>query len=99
VDAIIAEVEHRNRISLRTPVVAIYSRIDGFVAWRACIDRDTSNVEHVEVRTTHLGLGFSPDVYNIIAQRLIRDERAIDRRTRAERPMRAAKMSRPAREP
>jgi hypothetical protein len=28
------------------------------------------NVEHVEVRTTHLGLGFSPDVYKIIAQRL-----------------------------
>jgi pimeloyl-ACP methyl ester carboxylesterase len=99
VDAIVAEVEHRNRISLRTPVVAIYSRIDGFVAWRACIDRDTPTVEHVEVRTTHLGLGFSPDVYNIIAQRLIRDERAIDRRTRAERPMRAAKMSRPAHEP
>ncbi len=70
VDAIEAEIERRNQILLRTPVTAIYSRVDAVVTWRACIDHFGLNVEHVEVRTTHLGLGFSPDVYKIIAQRL-----------------------------
>lgn len=70
IEAIAAQVEFRNQISLCTPVVAIYSRADGFVAWRACIDSSAANVEHVEVRTTHIGFGFSPEVYKIIAQRL-----------------------------
>jgi esterase/lipase len=69
-DAMEAEIELRNRILLRTPVTAIYSRKDAIVAWRACIDHNGSNVEHVEVRTTHLGFGFSAEVYKIIAQRL-----------------------------
>src|SRR6266576_4620991 len=61
IEAIAAEVEIRNRISFTTPVVAIYSRRDAMVAWQACIDHQALNVEHVEVQTTHLGLGFSPD--------------------------------------
>ncbi len=69
-DAMEAEIEVRNRIVLQMPVTAIYSRKDAIVAWRACIDHNGSNVEHVEVRTTHLGFGFSAEVYKIIAQRL-----------------------------
>ncbi len=71
-DAIEAAVAERNRQTLETPVTAIYSRRDGVVAWKACIDRHTPDVEHVEVETTHLGLGFSPDVYRIVAERLAR---------------------------
>src|ERR671918_264116 len=70
IDAIEAAIELRNRISLTTPITAIYSRTDAVVAWGACIDHQTSNMEHIEVRATHFGLGFSPDVYQIIAQRL-----------------------------
>jgi pimeloyl-ACP methyl ester carboxylesterase len=71
IEAIAAEVDFRNQAApLETPVVAIYSRIDALVAWQACIDHQTPNVEHVEVRSAHYGLGFSPDVYRIIAQRL-----------------------------
>ena len=69
-DAIEAAIESRNRIALTTPITAIYSRVDAVVAWEACIDHLTSHVEHIEVGATHLGLGFSPDVYEIIAQRL-----------------------------
>ncbi len=69
-DAMAAEIEARNKILLETPVTAIYSRTDAFVAWQACIDRNGANVEHVEVRTTHIGLGFSAEVFKIIAQRL-----------------------------
>jgi pimeloyl-ACP methyl ester carboxylesterase len=70
VEAIAAEVEIRNRIAFKIPVIAIYSRRDAMVAWQACIDRNALNVEYIEVRTTHFGFGFSPDVYKIIAQRL-----------------------------
>ena len=70
VDRIEAQIESRNRIALTTPVTAIYSRYDAVVAWEACLDRHCLNVEHIEVRTTHLGFGFSPEVYRIIAHRL-----------------------------
>ena len=73
--AIEAEIELRNRISLCTPVTAIYSRADAVVAWEACIDQNGSDIEHVEVRTTHVGLGFSPEVYKIIAQRLADEDK------------------------
>lgn len=70
VEAMAAEADRRNAVALCTPVIAIYSRQDAIVAWKACIDPTGANIEHVEVRTTHLGFGFSPEVYKIIAQRL-----------------------------
>ncbi|TMA65881.1 MAG: hypothetical protein E6J73_04895 [Deltaproteobacteria bacterium] len=78
IEAIAAEVEKRNKISLNTPVIAIYSRRDAVVAWEACIDRHAANVEHIEVHTTHLGFGFSPEVYKIIAQRLAAAHEAVE---------------------
>ncbi len=71
IEAIAAEVEQRSRMAnLEVPVVAIYSRTDSVVAWQACIDGQTPDIEHVEVISTHLGFGFSADVYKIIAARL-----------------------------
>ncbi len=69
-DEIERQVAERNRVPIRRPVTAIYSRWDGVVAWRACVDEHSPDVEHVEVRTTHLGLGFSAEVYGIVARRL-----------------------------
>lgn len=69
-DAVESHVEARYERVLSTPVTAIYSRSDGIVAWRACIDRRSPNVEHVEVDTTHLGLGFSAEVLGVVAERL-----------------------------
>jgi pimeloyl-ACP methyl ester carboxylesterase len=69
-DAIEAAVAAREQTPLEVPVTAVYSRSDGVVAWRACIDSTSEKVEHVEVTTTHLGLGLSPEVYRIIAERL-----------------------------
>jgi pimeloyl-ACP methyl ester carboxylesterase len=71
-DAIEARVAERERVPIRVPVTAIYSRRDGIVAWQACIDRSSPDVEHVEVSATHLGLGFHPDVYRVVADRLAR---------------------------
>lgn len=69
-DAVEAAVDARYDTVLSTPVTAIYSKSDGVVAWQACIDERSPNVEHVEVRSSHVGLGFAADVYAIIADRL-----------------------------
>jgi pimeloyl-ACP methyl ester carboxylesterase len=69
-DEIERRVAERETVPLQVPVTAIYSRRDGIVAWEACIDRENPVVEHVEVRATHFGMGFSPDVYEIVARRL-----------------------------
>jgi pimeloyl-ACP methyl ester carboxylesterase len=63
----------RYETPLRVPVAAIYSRRDGVVAWRACIDQWSPNVRHIEVGETHIGLAFSPRVLAIIADEIERD--------------------------
>jgi pimeloyl-ACP methyl ester carboxylesterase len=88
-DAVEAQVEARNQQPLEIPVTAIYSRSDAVVAWRACIDRHTPRVDHVEVETAHLGLGFSPRVYQIIAERMARPEPSARKRGYPRRESRA----------
>ncbi|MCW2957221.1 MAG: hypothetical protein JWP18_24, partial [Solirubrobacterales bacterium] len=66
-----AMVRHRDtRRPIRVPITAILSRRDGIVSWRACVDRTSPDVEHLEVASTHLGLGIDPDVWRIVADRL-----------------------------
>ena len=69
-DEIEASVAARDEVPLSVPVTAIYSRRDGVVAWQACIDVVNRATEHVEVRSTHVGLGFSPEVFAVVADRL-----------------------------
>ena len=71
-DAVEALIAANNKVPIRVPVTAIYTRRDSVVAWEACLDPDGENVEHVDVGSTHLGLGFSPEVFRIIARRLAR---------------------------
>lgn len=58
---------------IRVPLTAIFSTRDGIVSWQACIDHSTPGVEHVEVSSTHIGMGVDPDVWAIVADRLSRD--------------------------
>lgn len=46
---------------------SVYSRRDGIVNWRACLDPDA---EHVEVRASHCGMAAHPEVYAALATRL-----------------------------
>lgn len=73
----LAEIERyvaqRNQVPIRVPITAIYSRDDAIVAWGACLDRTSPDVEHLEVRTSHLGLTLSPEVYRLVARRLAKD--------------------------
>jgi pimeloyl-ACP methyl ester carboxylesterase len=57
---------------IRVPLTVLFSRRDGIVAWRACLDQVSPDVEHVEVRSTHIGMGVDPDVWGIVADRLAR---------------------------
>lgn len=66
---------------LPVPTSAVYSRIDGIVAWQCCIN-DTgaatpaAPAENIEVRSTHLGLGHHPAVLWAVADRLAQAEAA-----------------------
>ena len=49
------------------PYVAVYSRRDAVVDWRACLD---PAAEHVEVDASHVGMGVNPAVYAVLGARL-----------------------------
>jgi triacylglycerol lipase len=56
--------------------VSIYSRSDGIVDWRACLDPCAD--EHVEVSASHCGMAVHPDAWRTIAaalERFGRDKR------------------------
>ena len=55
---------------ITVPVTVIYTRRDGVVDWRACLDRTSLAARHVEVRSTHMSLGVDPDVWWTIARAL-----------------------------
>ena len=55
---------------IRVPLTVVYTRRDGVVAWQACIDRSSPHAEHVEVSSTHIGMGVDPDVWGVVADRL-----------------------------
>jgi pimeloyl-ACP methyl ester carboxylesterase len=55
---------------IRVPLTAVFTRRDGIVAWEACIDRFSPSVDHVEVGSTHIGMGLDPDVWQIVADRV-----------------------------
>ncbi len=52
------------------PLTILFSRRDGVVSWQACLDHSSPAAEHIEIASTHLGMGFDPDVWSIVAERL-----------------------------
>ncbi|MEM8619112.1 MAG: alpha/beta hydrolase [Actinomycetota bacterium] len=55
---------------LTLPATAIYTKADAVVDWKACIDPWATNMTHVEVGSSHFGLGVDPDVWTIVADAL-----------------------------
>lgn len=55
---------------IAVPLTVMFSKRDGIVAWQACIDRASPAAEHVEVFSTHLGMGVDPDVWSVVGARL-----------------------------
>jgi pimeloyl-ACP methyl ester carboxylesterase len=62
-----AEVRHELGAPLRPHIraVAVYSRSDGVVDWRACLD---PHAEAVEVRSSHCGMSVHAEVYELLAR-------------------------------
>ncbi len=46
---------------------SVYSRSDGIVDWRSCLD---PRARHVEVRSSHMGMGVNAAVYQVVAEAL-----------------------------
>jgi pimeloyl-ACP methyl ester carboxylesterase len=65
-------VPSREQVSrpIGVPSTAVYSRRDGIVSWRACIEPQTDLHQNVEVRCAHLGFGVDPATLWLIADRL-----------------------------
>lgn len=58
-------------IPLRVPATSIYTKADGIVDWRACVDVSGPQRENVEiVGASHLGIGVNPATFCVIADRL-----------------------------
>jgi pimeloyl-ACP methyl ester carboxylesterase len=61
------ERQHR---PITVPIKSIYSKLDGVVAWRACIDDVNPDVEHFEIHGTHIGMGTNIEVYQLLSKLL-----------------------------
>jgi hypothetical protein len=74
----------RLRAAPQVPTTSIFSRGDGIVAWQACLQEGTrADVENIEVRGSHCGLGWNSAVLEIIAGRLSQPENAWKRDARS----------------
>jgi hypothetical protein len=66
-----SELSARLRLAPAVPTTSIFSRSDGVVAWQTCRhDRVCDGVEDIEVRSSHIGMGWNPEVLKVIADRL-----------------------------
>jgi pimeloyl-ACP methyl ester carboxylesterase len=68
----------------RVGFVAVYSRSDGIVDWKACLDPCAD--AHVEVRASHCGMAVSPAAWRAVAEALERFGRAEGHRQVAKAP-------------
>jgi triacylglycerol lipase len=55
-------------------LVAVYSRTDGIVDWRACLD---PAARQVEVRSSHVGMALHADVFRVVADTLAAREQPL----------------------
>jgi pimeloyl-ACP methyl ester carboxylesterase len=67
--------EARSPVQRGVAFTSVFSRRDGIIDWRGCLDPQAKTVE---VRTSHLGMAFDPVVLDVVAATLAanRDRRA-----------------------
>jgi dienelactone hydrolase len=68
------ELQERIRDCPPVPTTSIYSKSDGIVSWRGCIEKRSATSESVEVHASHLGMVTHPQVLRIVANRLAQPE-------------------------
>jgi pimeloyl-ACP methyl ester carboxylesterase len=52
------------------PTTSIFSRSDGIVHWRLCLNAQTAMSENIRIEASHLGIGHHPATLLLIADRL-----------------------------
>jgi pimeloyl-ACP methyl ester carboxylesterase len=64
------------RLSERPPVptTSIYSRHDGVVSWRGCLQQAAPDLENIAVAASHMGMPTHPEVLRVVADRLAQPE-------------------------
>lgn len=70
-----ADIDPSLAMRLRTPppvaTTSIYSRSDGIVAWQTCCHSAPSDlVQDIEIEGSHIGMGWNPEVMNVVAHTL-----------------------------
>ena len=66
-----AEIQaHMTEPPHEVPSTSIYTKTDGIVAWRTCIEPPATNTDNIEVYASHCGLGVNASVYYALADRL-----------------------------
>ncbi len=68
------ELQARLRETPPVPTTSIYSKTDGIVSWRGCLEKRTTTSESVEVAASHLGMVSHPEVLRVIVNRLAQPE-------------------------
>ena len=56
------------------PSTAIFTRADGVVHWKACLEPERPHTENIEVPGSHTGLGFNALALYVLADRLSQPE-------------------------
>ena len=54
----------------KVPSTSIFTRTDGVVPWRSCVDDAAPRSENIEVRGSHMGLGHNSAALLVLADRL-----------------------------
>lgn len=69
---------HELRAALGRPIpvpsTSVYSRTDGIVHWQSCLEEPGPLRENVEIACSHTGMGFHPDAFAVVADRLAQPE-------------------------
>lgn len=52
------------------PTTALYSKKDGIVSWKVCMEKEDTLHQNVEIKGSHLGFGFNKAVMAVVADRL-----------------------------
>ena len=65
-----------DRLPLKVPLTAVYTKGDGIVTWRSCLQADGEARENIEVVGSHCGLGHNPAAMWVVADRLALPEGA-----------------------
>lgn len=56
------------------PTTSIFSRTDGIVAWRCCVQKQGRMAESIEVSASHIGIGANPAAWFAVVDRLAQPE-------------------------